>query len=112
MQVRTKVTEIALLVLGLILGCCWLPKGIHGLVAMIRVVTRLPLPTPLAELLDLWSDPFPWYYRQVFQRFDFPVVSFLQAVPNCLCGIVGAAIVALVIVLFVRARATGRTEAT
>ena len=111
MHKKASVTEIALLVLGLILGCSWFPRGILGVIGMIRVVFRLPVPQTIIQFLDLWSYPVRWYSQQVF-LFDHPVGTFLLALPNCLCGIVAIAIIGLVIFLFVRARQAGAGETT
>lgn len=111
---KSKVTEIALLILGLILGCCWLPRGIMGLLTLTRVVSPgLWLPGKLWQLLQIWADPLTWYGQQVFQRFPRlgpRVLAFLTAVPNCLCGIVAILVIALAVFLFIKAAGVDRKE--
>lgn len=112
MQERTRAAEIALLVLGLILGCCWLPKGINGLIHLIRVVTpAIRLPDILVQSLSIWYDPLVWYAGRIPPRVSGRVGAFLIAVPNCLCGLVAIAIIGVVIFLFVRAMRAGGAEA-
>ena len=111
---KRGITEIALLILGLILGCCWLPRGISGLLTLTRVVSPgLWLPNKLWQLAQIWADPLTWYGQQVFQRFPRlgpRVLAFLTAVPNCLCGIVAILVIALAVFLFIRAAGVERKE--
>jgi hypothetical protein len=112
MQGRTRATEIGLLVLGLILGCCWLPRGISGLIHLIRVVTpAIRLPDMIGQFLYLWGDPLGWYTTRILPRVSGRLSAFLLAAPNCVCGIVAIAIIAAVIFLFVRARSASGPEA-
>jgi hypothetical protein len=112
MQGRARITEIVLLALGLILGCCWLPRGINGLMSLLRVVgPTIRLPSVIAQFMPIWYDPLGWYASRIVPRFGGRLGAFLLAVPNCLCGIVAIAIIAAVIFLFVRARSASGREA-
>jgi hypothetical protein len=97
---KNKATKIALLVPGLVPGCCWLPRGIQGLIQFTRVVTPIPPPDMFRQFLHLRSDPLSWYDQRAFQmlpRLSSRVTFFLTAAPNYLCGIVAIVIIGLVI---------------
>jgi len=114
MQTRTRVTEIALLVLGLILGCCWLPRGLSGLLWLMRAISpALRLPLTVDQILRFWADPLAWYgqWWMLHPGRLGPRASLaLVAAPNCLCGLVAIAIIALVVFLFIRTRGAQQTD--
>lgn len=107
MKGRASPANILLLALASILACCWLPRGISGLLSLARLVSfGLRPPEILAQLLQLWSDPLGWYAVQLFQRLHGlspRVLVFLSAAPNCLCGLVAVAIILATIALVARA---------
>lgn len=115
MKGRASPTNILLLALASVLACCWFPRGITGLLALARVVSLgLRPPVILTQLLRLWSDPLEWYAAQLLQHFyklSGRAFVFLSAVPNCLCGLVGVAIILVTIALVARSsRSQGTTE--
>jgi hypothetical protein len=114
MQRRTRVGGIALLVLGLILGCCWLPRGLTGLVWMVRAVSpAVRLPLIVDQILRFWADPLAWYGQWWITNPGWlgPRVSLiLVAVPNCLCGAVAIGIIAMVIFLFLPTRGARQAD--
>jgi hypothetical protein len=107
-----RFTNILILAPGLLLGCCWIPKGISGLLTLIHLVNpHFRLPEGVGQLLQLWSDPLGWYAHQLFRhvrQIDPRALACLSALPNCLCGLVAVALILLVIVL--AARAAGRQK--
>lgn len=108
MQRRTTVTEIALVILGLILACCWLPRGLSGLIFLARALTpALRPPSIVDQVLRFWADPLTWCNQWLLAsavRFSPRIALGLAAFPNCLCGVAAIAIVGVVIFLAVRAR--------
>ena len=102
-----RFTNIVILAPGLLLGCCWIPKGISGLLALSHLlIPHFRLPEGVGQLLQLWSDPLGWYAHQLFRhvrQIDPRALTCLSALPNCLCGLVAVAMILLVIVLAARA---------
>jgi hypothetical protein len=109
-----RLTNTVILVLGLLLGCCWLPRGISGLLTLSRIVSPgLRMPESFGQLLHLWSDPLDSYAQQLFRhlrQIDPRALACLSALPNCLCGLVAVAVIMLVIVLAARAGVQQKLE--
>lgn len=105
-QEGKRLAAIAILTPGLLLGCCWIPKGISGLLALSHLaIPHFRLPEGVAQLLQLWSDPPGWYAHQLFRhvrQIDPRALTCLSTLPNCLCGLVAVAVIILVIVLAAR----------
>jgi hypothetical protein len=113
-QEGKRLTGILILAPGLLLGCCWIPKGISGLLALSHLVNpHFRLPESFGQLLHLWSDPLGWYAQQLFRhvrQIDPRALACLSALPNCLCGLLGVAVIMLVIVLAARAGVQQKME--
>ena len=113
MQRRSRITNIVVLIPGLLLGCCWLPRGISGLLSLTRVVgPGLRAPDIVVDLLRLWSDPIGWYGVQLLghaREISPRVLGLLMAAPNCWCGLMAASVILLVVFLVLK---PGRRTAT
>ena len=109
-----RLTRIVILAPGLLLGCCWIPRGISGLLTLSHLVNPyFRLPEGVGQLLQLWSDPLGWYARQLFRHVrqtDPRALACFSALPNCLCGLVAVAMIVLVIVLAARAGGQQKLE--
>lgn len=115
MSKRKPVAEIILIVVGAVLSCCWLPRGIIGLIYLIQAIgAKFRVSGDIAQLLQALSNPLAWYNQQIIRRFymrgNFKVGQLLNAIPLCLCPLVAIAILVVAIVLFVRAGRAGREE--
>jgi hypothetical protein len=116
MSKRRPVAEVILIVIGAVLSCCWLPRGIIGLLNLAYAIgAKARLPGELTQLLQNLSNPLVWYSQWITRRFfirgNFKVGQVLNAIPLCLFPLVGIAILVLGIVLYVRAGRAGKEEA-
>jgi hypothetical protein len=115
MSKRRPVAEIVLIVIGAVLSCCWLPRGIMGLIYLIQAIgAKLRVSGDIAQLLQALSNPLAWYNQQIIQRFyirgNFKVGQLLNAIPLCLYPLVGIAVLVVAIVLYARAKRAGGEE--
>ncbi|MDY7041564.1 MAG: hypothetical protein SVX38_11940 [Chloroflexota bacterium] len=115
MNKQRPVAEIILLVVGAVLSCCWLPRGITGLFYIVRtIVPRLPVSGEVLQFLQSASNPLAWYNQLIVHRFyvrgNFKVGQILNAIPLCLYPLVGIAILVVAIVLYTRSRGSGGEE--
>jgi hypothetical protein len=116
MSKRRPVAEIVLVVIGAVLSCCWLPRGIIGLLNLMYAIgAKFHLPSNLTQLLQNLGNPLLWYNQWITRRFfirgNFKVGQLLNAIPLCLFPLVGIAILVLGIVLYVRAGRASEKEA-
>jgi len=62
MRRRTRITNTVVLIPGLLLGCCWLPRGVSGILSLARIVSpTLRAPDMVVKLLRLWADTIGRY---------------------------------------------------
>ena len=115
MDERRPVAETILIVVGAVLSCCWLPRGISGLIYILQaVLPKFHISSSIAQFLYAMGNPLGWYNQQIIRRFymrgDLRIGHLLNAIPLCLCTLVVIAILVIAIVLYTRARRTGREE--
>lgn len=109
MNKRRPVAEIILIVVGVVLSCCWLPRGILGLLNLMYFVgAKVHISSNLIQFLQSLSNPLTWYNQQIMRGFfmrggNVRIGQLLNAIPLCLCPLVAIAILVVGIVLYVRA---------
>ncbi|MCR4407704.1 MAG: hypothetical protein NUW24_12425 [Anaerolineae bacterium] len=114
MNKRRPVAEIILIVIGAVLSCCWLPRGIMGLLNLMSAVgARVHVSSRLIQFLQSLSNPLTWYNQQIMRGFfmrggNVRIGQVLNAIPLCLCPLVAIAILVVGIVLYARAGRTAK----
>jgi len=116
MDRRRPVAEIILIIVGVVLSCCWLPRGISGLIYILQaVLPKFRVSSSIAQFLYAIGNPLGWYNQQIVRRFymrgNLRIGHLLNAIPLCLFPLVGVAILVIAIVLYTRAKRAGREEA-
>ncbi len=114
MDRRKPMAEIVLIVVGAVLSCCWLPRGLLGLFYLVRTVAPKTRISPdLLRILQNLSLPLSWYNQLIIQRFfirarNYTLGQVLNAIPMCLCPLVAIALLVVGIALYTRASGAGR----
>lgn len=117
MNRRRPVAEIILIVIGAVLSCCWLPRGIMGMLNLLYALgAKVRIPNNLIQSLQSLSNPLVWYNQQITRGFfmrggSVRIGQLLNAIPLCLCPLVAVAILVVGVVLYARAGRERRGEA-